>query len=283
MHSSMAGQSKPNYTIIVWMVAIHILLLLAPFTFSWGGIVVLLVLYFLTACLGITLGFHRLLTHRSLKAPRWLERFLATLGTLALQGGPFRWVAQHRMHHCGADSDEDPHDSRRGFWHSHIGWMLQRRFKFDDVLRLQKFARDICADPYLLWLSRPAVQIVMQVVLGLVLLVIGGWGYVIWGVFVRLVVVYHVTWLVNSASHMWGYRRYETKDGSMNNWYVALLTFGEGWHNNHHAEPSAVHVSRSWWELDLTWLVIKIFSFVGLVRELKLPEKLTGQEQGVLS
>lgn len=255
------------------MVVIHMLLLLAPFTFSWGGFAVFLVLYFLTACLGVTFGFHRLLTHRSLKAPRWLERSLATLGTLALQGGPLLWVAHHRMHHSRSDSQGDPHNSRLGFWHSHMGWMLQRSPEFEDFRYLRKFARDVCADPYLLWLSKPPVQITLQVAVGLALLAVGGWSYAIWGIFVRLVAVYHVTWFVNSASHMWGYRRYETNDRSRNNWWVALLAFGEGWHNNHHAEPSAVHVSRSWWELDVTWMFIKLLYSLGIVCDLKFPER----------
>ncbi len=264
-------QIRRDPFIIGWMISIHLLAMLAPLTYSPGAVGICLLLYFVTGCLGITLGFHRLLTHRSLKASPWLEGFLATCGVLALQGSPLEWVAHHRMHHAGSDTPQDPHDASRGFWYSHMGWLFHKNPNVDDVGKLRKFGRDISADPYLTFLSRPAVMIGLQVALGILLLSLGGIGWVIWGIFLRLVIVYHVTWFVNSAAHMWGYQTYETESLATNNWWVGLLAFGEGWHNNHHAQPDAIHVHRQWWEFDLTWQVVRLLRSMGLVSQLKLP------------
>jgi len=263
---------KPDRFIIAWMILVHLIAFSAPFVFSVGAFVTFLILYFVTACLGITFGFHRLLTHRSLKATPWFERFLATCGTLALQGSPMEWVAHHRMHHAGSDTPRDPHNAKNGFWYSHITWLFHQDPAFDDPNVIRKFSRDISADPYMVWLSKPLTMVGMQVILGLLLLVVGGWEYVVWGIFARIAFVYHVTWFVNSASHMWGYRNYETKDLTTNCWWVGILAFGEGWHNNHHAEQEAVHVSRKWWEFDATWQVIKLARGLGLVSNLKMPK-----------
>lgn len=267
------AQRKPDYFTFGWMIFIHLFIFAGPATFSWGAFATFFVLYVVTGCLGITFGFHRLLTHRSMKAVPWFERFLATCGTLALQGSPMEWVAHHRMHHAGSDTDRDPHNARRGFWYSHVTWLFHKDPFFDDPKTLQKFARDIAADPYLMWLSKPSVMIGIQVALGLILLATGGIGYVVWGIFIRLAFVYHVTWFVNSASHLWGYRNYETTDLTRNCWWVGLIAFGEGWHNNHHAEQEAVHVTRRPWEFDFTWQLIKLSHAFGWVSDLKMPRK----------
>ena len=261
---------RDNYA-IAWLFFVHVMLLAAPFTFSWAAAGAALFLYFVTGCLGITLGYHRLLTHRSLKAPRWVERALATCGALAMEGSPLEWVAHHRMHHAGTDSHCDPHNAHRGFWFSHVGWIFYQVPDFDDSTRIRKFARDITADPYLAWLSKPTSLFGMQIALAGILFALGGVGFVVWGIFVRLVSLYHVTWFVNSVAHKWGYRNYETPDLSTNSWWVALLGFGEGWHNNHHAQPDAVHVQHRWWELDITWQAIKVLNFFGLIKSMKLP------------
>lgn len=262
------------YGIMVWMVVAHLLAFTSLFFFTWPAFFVFVAIFYMTGCLGITLGFHRLLTHRSFKAPRWLERTLATFGTLALQGSVVEWVAHHRMHHAETDSENDPHNATRGFWFSHFGWMMIYTPKFDHPTKLRKFSRDIQADPYMLWLSKPWVLIGLQVCLGLILLALGGPAFALWGVFFRVVFLYHTTWFVNSAAHIWGYRNFETKDLSTNCWWVGLLAFGEGWHNNHHAEPEAVHVSRRWWEFDLTWQVIKLLKLAGWAHDLRLPKEL---------
>lgn len=269
---SSAPASSRDWFSVGWLVVTHVLAAAAFFFFSWGAFVVFLSLYFVTACLGITMGFHRMLSHRSFKAHRWLEAFLALCGTLALQGGPLQWVAKHRMHHGYSDTGRDPHDASRGFWFSHMGWILQRTPEFDDASQHKKYLRDLAADPVLGWLSLAWVQVSLQVGLGVILLLAGGVGYVLWGVFFRLAFVYHVTWLVNSAAHVWGYRTYRTEDRSTNLWWVGLLAFGEGWHNNHHAQPGAVHVQHRWWEIDVTWMMIRVFHALGWVDSLRMPE-----------
>jgi stearoyl-CoA desaturase (delta-9 desaturase) len=266
---------RPDWFIIAWFIVIHVIALATPFFFiSKGAVLTSVVLYYATGMIGITLGYHRLLTHRSFKAPRWVERALATFGVLALQRSPLEWVGHHRMHHAGVDTDKDPHNARRGFWWSHLGWMCYTRPEFSDPVKLRRFARDIAADPYLNWLTGHWVQVGMQVALGLALLLLGGLDYMLWGIFVRLVVVYHVTWFVNSAAHIWGYRNYETEDISTNCWWVGILAFGEGWHNNHHAQQDVAPAWRRWWEFDLTWQVIKLMRAFGLASGVKMPPPL---------
>lgn len=261
-----------DWFIIGWFVVVHAVALIGPwFATSPGAIVTAVVLYYVTGCLGITLGYHRLLAHRSFKAPVWVERVLATCGVLALQRSPLEWVGHHRMHHAYSDTPKDPHDATRGFWWSHIGWMCHDQPDITDHAKLRKFARDIVADPYLNWLSSHTVQVMMQVALGVALLVLGGWDYMIWGIWVRLVVVYHTTWFVNSATHQWGYKNYKCDDLSSNLWWVGLLAFGEGWHNNHHAQPDVAPAQRKWWEFDLTWQIIKGMRLLGLAHSIKMP------------
>lgn len=272
-----APKFRPDKGIITWFVVMHALALLGPiYYFSWSALAVCVGLYFVTGMFGITLGYHRLLAHRTFKAPRWLERTLATIGVLALQRSPLEWVGHHRMHHSFTDTPKDPHDSRKGFWWSHIGWMCFTNPEITDVTKLRRFARDIAADPYMMFLTKHWVQIAMQVALGLGLWAAFGVEYMLWGVWTRCAVVYHVTWFVNSATHKWGYRNYETNDGSCNTWWVGILSFGEGWHNNHHAQPDVAPAGRHWWEFDLTWQVIKLMRAVGLVWDVKLPKVMPG-------
>ncbi len=262
----------PDWPIIGWFAGLHALAIFGPIFVgvSTTAIVVTVILYFVTGMLGITLGYHRLLTHRTFKAPRWVERTLATFGVLALQRGPFDWVGHHRMHHSFTDTGKDPHDSNEGFWWSHIGWMCRKNPEITDHAKLKRFARDIAQDPYLMALSGVWPQVGLQVALGLLLWAVFDLQTMIWGVFVRAAVVYHVTWFVNSATHKWGYRNYETKDSSSNNWWVGLLAFGEGWHNNHHTHPDIAPAGHKWWEFDLTWQVIKLMRLVGLAYDVKV-------------
>ncbi len=259
-----------DWFILTWFVVLHSIAIIGGYYFfSWGALITAAALYVLTGMVGITFGYHRLLSHRSFRAPRWLERTAATIGALALQGTPAFWVATHRMHHAFVDTSADPHDANRGFWWSHIGWMLIKNPELRNHLKMRKFARDIYADPYLAWLSQDIQQITLQVALGLVLLILGGWDYVIWGVFVRVIFVYHITWLINSATHRYGYRNFETEDGSANTWWVAVLAFGEGWHNNHHAFPDVAPAGLKWWELDPTWILIRLLEQLGVVTQVK--------------
>jgi stearoyl-CoA desaturase (delta-9 desaturase) len=268
-------QQGPRWATIVFMVAIHILAVVAllPQFRSAAGIATFLILYWVTACLGVTIGYHRLLAHRSFRVPRWLERFFATCGALSCQHGPIEWVGLHRHHHKFSDTDVDHHDSNKGFWWSHMGWMLTAIPAAGAVPRL---TGDLAKDPYMRWLDRWFLG--LQVLLGLALYWIGnaaqipggGWGLVLWGIPLRLVVVYHCTWLVNSATHCWGKAVHDSGDNSRNNPWVAAVTFGEGWHNNHHAYP---HSARHGFgpQIDLTWQHIRLLRALGLATEVRVP------------
>jgi stearoyl-CoA desaturase (delta-9 desaturase) len=200
--------------------------------------------------------------------PQWLNYFIVFCGTLACQNGPLKWVAQHRMHHEGSDTDNDPHNASRGFWWSHIGWMCYDRHKFDNVNRMRKYTQDINRDTFYQFLDKYFIHI--QIALGIIFFLLGGISWVVWGIFVRLVLVYHATWLVNSACHMWGYTNYNINDKSKNNWWVALLTFGEGWHSNHHKLPRSAKHGLKLYELDLTYCLIYSLYKIGLINDLKL-------------
>ncbi len=258
-----APRIKWTVLLSVWL--IHLSALLGPATFTWPAFWLFLGLTWATGWVGIALCYHRLLTHRSFKVPRWLEYLLTFCGVLAFQGGPMGWVAAHRMHHAYSDTPKDPHSPVvKGFWWAHMGWFLRQAQSL-------RYAADLARDPIHVFLHRTGG--LWPILLGVLLYILGGIPWLVWGLSVRTVVVYHVTWLVNSAAHTWGYQSYQTNDRSTNNWWVALLSFGEGWHNNHHAFPrSAAHGLR-WWELDLTYLTIRALAVLGLARAIVVPDK----------
>jgi stearoyl-CoA desaturase (delta-9 desaturase) len=269
---TIATSTKPQtkWANIIFFTAVHIGALLAflPSNLNWKAVSVGLFLYWVTGGLGITLGFHRLVTHRSFQTPKWLEYFLVFCGTLACQGGPIEWIGLHRIHHLHSDQDTDPHDSNKGFWWSHMDWMLHHYPAQKDIPR---FTKDIADDPVYQFLQKNMISI--QVALGVVLLLLGGWSFVVWGIFARIVWVWHCTWLVNSATHKFGYRTFEDSgDNSTNCWWVALLVFGEGWHNNHHAHQYSARHGLRWWEIDVTWMTIKFLQALGLATNVKLIE-----------
>ncbi len=255
-----------------FIVAIHIGALFGFSTFHWQAFGVAALLWWITGSLGIGLGFHRQLTHQGFESRVWLRRLLALCGTLAVQGGPIAWVSGHRMHHAHSDREKDPHDSTRGFWWAHVGWLFYRDPKNGEFESYSRYARDLVADPFMLFLDRWFVA--LQVALGILLLVLGGWSFVVWGICVRLVFGWHSTWLVNSAAHMSGYQTYESRDNSRNCWWVALLSFGEGWHNNHHTFPRNARHGLKWWELDINYLTLRLFQALGLVWKLRLEDHL---------
>lgn len=264
---------RPNWTNGVALGAIHICALgaLLPMFFSWSAVVVAVVLAYVTGAIGVTLGYHRTLTHRSLRLRWGLEYVVATLGTLAMQGAPIEWVATHRVHHAHSDHEGDPHTTRRGFTWAHVKWLL---FKNRYVPSREERARhcpDLVNDPYYRALSYLAIP--LQVALGLALLAIGGWSWVFWGIFARLIFTYHTTWFVNSASHWAGYRTFKTDDRSTNSWWVALVSFGEGWHNNHHAFPFSARHGMAWFEIDVTWWHIKLLQMLRLADRVRVPTK----------
>ena len=262
-----SNQLSLSWSVILYMVGLHLLALLAlfPGNFTWSALGVALFLHWLTAAIGITLGFHRLASHRSFEVPKWLEYFLIFCGTLACQGAPQDWIGLHRMHHKFSDTEPDPHDSNQGFWWSHVGWMM---YKIPANAEIPRYTQDIADDPFYQFCNKGMVPI--QVALGLLLYFLGGWPFVIWGVFVRLVVVFHCTWFVNSATHKFGYQSHESKDNSRNCWWVALVTYGEGWHNNHHAFQYSARHGLQWWEIDITWMTIRFLQLVGLAKNVKL-------------
>jgi stearoyl-CoA desaturase (delta-9 desaturase) len=264
--------SRLNWITIGALVIFHAGALAALFLFTWQALFIALALLWISGGWGIGMGYHRLLTHRGYETPRWLEYFLTICGTLALQGGPLFWVATHRLHHHNSDKAGDPHSPRDGWWWSHAGWLVRGDPMQDGALA--RFVPDLERDAVHRWLEQWHVipLLVLSVLLAVWGAVRGGAflaaSLVSWGIFLRTTVELHGTWLVNSAAHTWGSRRFATPDDSTNNWWVALLTFGEGWHNNHHADPRSVRHGLAWYELDINWLCIQALRRLGLAREL---------------
>lgn len=255
---------------VVFFGAFHALALLAPWFFSWTALGTAVFLHWLFGSIGICLGYHRLLTHRSFQVPKWLERTITLIGALALQGGPTFWVAGHRMHHLYTeDNEKDPYSAQKGFWWSHMMWLFYPQARFFDRESYRQFAPDVDKDPFYRFLDR--YFLFLQVPVGVLLYLLGGWSFVIYGVFLRAVLLWHSTWLINSASHMSGYRTFEPEDDSRNLWWAAILTYGEGWHNNHHAYPNVAKAGLKWWELDMTWWSIALLKRLGLAKRVVMP------------
>ena len=286
---------------VIWMYAVviglfHVLVPLAflPGLFSWVGLVLLLPGNYVFGSLGINLAFHRLLTHRSLVVPRWLEHVFTVLGVCSLQGSPLRWVTTHRIHHQFSDEQEDPHTPLVTFLWSHVNWLFITNTALEKLSTYERYSRDLVDDPFQRWLHRRYrwVWVYVAHAVAFAGLCLGiAWtttettsemwmtstSLFLWLVVVRTVYVWHITWLVNSAAHFWGYRNYKTHDVSRNNWVVAVLTNGEGWHNNHHASPRAAAHGHRWWEIDLTYWTIVALKWVGLawkVVPVKVPKAL---------
>ncbi|HEX7010008.1 MAG TPA: fatty acid desaturase [Phycisphaeraceae bacterium] len=267
------------WPVVIGIGTLHAGSLLGPLYFSWSAVLAAAALVWLTGGLGITLCYHRLLTHRSFKTPKWFEYFLTILGCMAWQGGPIQWVGTHRIHHKHSDQELDPHTPKHGFTWAHIFWCMHKESEGQVAADA---AKDLQRDPVMRLIDR--YFWLPQLFLAGALYGIGhglaaagfhtsGLSWLIWGVCVRTVVVYHGTWFVNSASHTWGYRNFNTRDHSTNLWWVALLSFGEGWHNNHHAfQRSAAHGLR-WFEFDATYLTIRLLGWMGLAWDIVLPQK----------
>lgn len=247
----------------------HILTVVALFYTTWQTVVVALVLHWVCISWGIGMGYHRLHTHRSYTVPKAIDYLFAVCGALTLQGGPIFWSATHRIHHQRSDKPGDPHTPRDGRWWSHILWTIFGEEMHSNTEVMGKYAPDLMKDSFYRVLN--SWHWVPLVVLGLVLLAVGGWPWVLWGIFLRVTVGLHCTWLVNSATHLWGKRRFQTTDDSKNNWWVALLTFGEGWHNNHHAYPRSAKHGLVLRELDISWLQIRFLAWLGLAWDLQVP------------
>lgn len=263
-------RSKINWTTLIAMSIFHVLAVVAFFFFTWDALLVAIALHWIAIGWGIGMGYHRLHTHRSYKVPKLLDYFFAVCGTLTLEGGPMFWVAVHRIHHQKSDQEGDPHTPRDGKWWAHILWMIFGESLHAKKDVFDKYAPDLAKDPFYRWLN--TYHWIPLTVVGLALLAIGGLPWLLWGVAVRVVFGLHATWLVNSATHLWGSRRFHTTDDSKNNWWVALLTFGEGWHNNHHAHPASARHGLAWYELDITWMQILLLKKLGIATDVRLPK-----------
>jgi fatty-acid desaturase len=259
---------RMNWATTLVFFLFHVGAVAALFMFSWKNLLISMALYWMAIGWGISLGYHRLHTHRSYKCPRWMEYWFAICGTLSLEGGPIFWVATHRIHHQKSDQPGDPHSPRDGAWWAHMGWILWGETNHNNTKAMSKYAPDLAKDKFYIWLNN--YHWVPMVVLGVILLAIGGPSLLCWGIFLRVTVGLHATWLVNSATHMWGERRFATRDDSKNNWWVALMTFGEGWHNNHHAHPTSARHGLAWYEFDISWISLKILSAMGLVKQVRV-------------
>jgi len=260
--------SDKDKTVLSVVTGVHIGALFAPFTYTHNAFLIFIMFYLLSA-IGITLSYHRQLTHKSFQTSKMLEYFFALCGMLAIQGHPLEWVSAHRHHHTYCDKEKDPHSPMDGFWWSHIGWLFD--YEYNKVLLNTKNVADLKKVKFYRELKRFYIpSIFLQIFMFYFL---SGFSGLIWGFFLRVVFVWHVTWAVNSLSHVWGFQSFKTGDISMNNWFVALLALGEGWHNNHHAfEESAAH-GLKWWQFDPTWYLIWILKKLKLAWNVRLPTK----------
>jgi stearoyl-CoA desaturase (delta-9 desaturase) len=275
------GRAAATNAGLSWaMVAIigmfHVGAIAALFMFTWQRLLVTVVLYVLAINVGIGMCYHRLLTHRGYHVPKWLEYVMTICAALSLEGGPIFWVSTHRVHHQLSDKEGDPHTPREGGWWAHAGWILFGESLHAQTEALSRYSPDLTRDRFHVWISKYHW---LPIVVSAVLLFAGGWyfggpvtaiGMVLWGAFFRITIGLHATWLVNSATHLWGSRRFETRDDSRNSWWVALLTGGEGWHNNHHAHPVSARHGLKWYEIDPNFYGIWILSKLGLARKIQI-------------
>ena len=271
---------KTNWTNLTIVTVFHTLAFAALYYFNWQNLIAMLILNWLVASLGVGIGYHRLLTHRGFKTPKWLEYVLTALGSLAIQDGAIKWVATHRIHHAHTETERDPHSPREsGYW-AHLGWIIRGTAQGHDEATLARYVPDLLKDPVHVLMAR--YYSVFTILLGVILFAVGGWTMVLWGVFLRTVFGWHSTWIVNSITHLWGTRRFPTRDDSTNNGLVALFSFGEGWHNNHHAHPTSARHGLAWYEFDMNWLTIRLFEKLGWAKQIRttvLPKE-TAQEAG---
>jgi stearoyl-CoA desaturase (delta-9 desaturase) len=240
---------------------------------------VALALHWVAVGWGISLGYHRLHTHQSYQCPRWLEYFFAICGTMTLEGGPMFWVGTHRVHHAKSDKDGDPHSPNEGTFWSHMGWIVFGETNHNNSQFMAKHAPDLARHKFYWWLN--TYHWIPVVATGLALLAFGGLPMFLWGFCLRIVYGLHCTWLINSATHIFGSRRFETADDSRNSFILAVLTFGEGWHNNHHAHQTSARHGMMWYEFDISWITLKLLKSVGLVWGVRLvkPEVLARQQE----
>lgn len=268
-YSNLAGVLVP------FMGVIAAIVLLWNNMVNWTDIAIMVVMYLLTAT-GVTVGFHRMLTHRAFQTYKWIEVTFAILGSLSVEGSVMDWVADHRKHHAFADLEGDPHsphvghgEGLAGFWHAHAGWLMETQGRAD----WRKYAADLYEDPAMRRVGRmfpyiAAASLLIPTLAGFLLHGLTWKGALegfIWGGLVRIFFVHHVTWSVNSICHIFGRRRFEVKDYSTNVWWLAPFSLGESWHHNHHAFPRSAYHGLKWWEFDLSGIVIASMERLHLV------------------
>lgn len=252
---------------------------------GWPAFTIFAAMYVLHV-FALTAGYHRYFSHKSFNTSRAFQFVLALLGTTAAQRDPLWWASHHRLHHQNADTDEDPHSPRQhGFWWAHIGWVMKRELGRTDFSKVRDFAKY----PELMWLNRhpyfpPFMLAALLLGLGASLdrlnptLGVSGPQFLFYGFFLSTVVVYHVTFCINSVAHLWGKKRFDTDDDSRNNWLLGLLAMGEGWHNNHHRYAVCARQGFAWWEIDLTYLFLRMLGWLHIVWDIREPpENLFGE------
>lgn len=230
---------------LLWQQAIH-----------WSDLALLAAMYTITA-FGLTVGFHRMLTHRSFQAHPVVKVILLILGSMGVEGPPIEWAATHIKHHAQSDREGDPHSPVEGLFHAHMGWLFKDRFADP-----QQYCRHLLKDPIVVFVNR---TFLLWLALSLLIpFVFGGWTGFLWGSLVRIFIGHHVTFSVNSICHTFGKREFETNDRSRNQWLMGVLAFGDGWHNNHHAFPRSAFHGLHWWQLDLSGYLIWTLERLGL-------------------
>lgn len=242
---------------------LHLLPFVAFFTGVTRTAVILLVVTFTTRMFFITAGYHRYFSHKSFRLNRFWQFVLAFGGTMASQKGPLWWAAHHRNHHRFSDTERDVHSPKRGFWWSHVGWILCDKYNQADLTQIRDFSKY----PEIRFINKH--DWIGPWALALVCVAIGGWSGLLIGFFLSTVLLWHVTFTVNSVAHVMGRRDYETTDTSRNTLLVALATGGEGWHNNHHRYPWSARQGFRWWQIDVTYYVLRALSWIGIVHDLR--------------
>jgi len=256
----------PNWLKSAPFIGLHLACLAVLFVGVNVTALILLAATYLIRMFGITGVYHRYYAHRAYKTSRVMQFLLACLGCAALQKGPLWWASHHRRHHRYSDTTEDPHSPHAtSFWWAHVGWILGT----DSVETHWQDIRDWSRFPELRWLDRN--HWVPGILMAVACFLIGGWAGLVWGFIVSTVLTYHATFAINSISHLIGSRRYATSDDSRNNFVLALITLGEGWHNNHHHYQSSVNQGFFWWEIDISYSVLWCLSWLGLVWDLRKP------------
>lgn len=233
--------------------------------FAWKWVALCMGLYFLRM-FAITAGYHRYFSHRTYRTSRVFQFIMGLLGTLAVQKGPLWWAAHHRHHHLHSDDPSDRHSPHQdGFWWAHVGWILAPTYNETEL----DVVPDLARYPELRWLDR--WHLVPGITLAVVLFLLGGLPALAWGFFLSTVITWHATFAINSLTHVFGRRRYKTMDDSRNSWILALITLGEGWHNNHHYYMASTRQGFFWWEIDVSYYTLKLLSFFGIVWDLREP------------